>query len=150
LLFLFFSSQFRLVFLWQMKQTRSCTDGVSVSSPLPEHIKRWLFFTPSVRIFFYNFEVLRVAMRRKTSARLLQERNFSFYLPLRKSGLGCLCSCSYTDICCLVIEVSSFKRTQKSICLPAYLRTQIYPVSETLYSLMFIKMPKGGKRLKTR
>jgi hypothetical protein len=43
---------------------------------------------------------------------------FSCYLPLTKPGLRYLYSCSYADLGCPVIEISSFYRTQLSRCFP--------------------------------
>jgi hypothetical protein len=69
---------------------------------------------------------------------------FSCYLPSTKFGFGYLYSCSYTNMGCPLIEVSSFKGTRQNGCLPTHLRTETYPVSETLCSLV-CRIPDNGQ-----
>jgi hypothetical protein len=54
-------------------------------------------------------------------------------------------SCSYTDICYPVADVSSVLGTQGSMCLPPHLRTERDPVSEMLCSLEYRAMDEVQK-----
>jgi hypothetical protein len=65
---------------------------------------------------------------------------FSCYLLLRNCGLRCLCSCSYADTGYQVIKDSSI-RLNRVFPTPLHLRTETNPVSETLHSLVFFRIP---------
>jgi hypothetical protein len=74
---------------------------------------------------------------------------FSCYLYSKKPCLRYLYGCSYNDVGCTVIEVSSFYGTQQSRCLSYHLRMEADPVSETLCSLVF-RIPDNGPSPKTQ